>query len=117
MKRIIYLSTLVFFFLACGNHTVKNEVLKNGVWVLENDVHSSLLITDSTITFKYDERFSNDTIGRAYYYNLIDSMDIKYVKLSNKTENLLFEILTKNDSLLNFMDTEYGHILTYIPKQ
>ena len=69
------------------------------------------------MTFKYGGNFSNDT--DVYHYSLIEDTigeeSIIIIKMHNKiADTLRYEIMGRNDTLLNLMDLQYGRINTFV---
>jgi hypothetical protein len=93
--------------------------LKIGNWTLESDPYSTLDISENQLTFKYGGNFSNDT--DVYHYSLIENTEGEesiIIKMHNKiADTLRYEIIGRNDTLLNLMDLQYGRINTFVLKK
>lgn len=89
-----------------------------GHWILESDHASSLTIKDSMLTYSYEGNTPREY--DIFKYQVIENSngdlgDI--IKMYNSLDTLSYEILAKNDTLLNLMDLQYGRINTYILKK
>jgi hypothetical protein len=124
MKKQIIIFIIFFavgflaFKFAADYFKKNNSISIEGNWVLETDPLSSLIITDKTLKFSYEGSESSSDNTYNYVINQkSEETSVNSIKIFNTKDTLRYEILAKNDTLLNLMDLQYGSINTYILKK
>ena len=127
MKKQIIIFIIFFgvgflaFKFAADYFNKKNTEQKpsiKGHWILESDHASSLTIKDSSLTYGYEGNTPREY--DIFKYQVIENSNGDHgniIKMHNSLDTLRYEILAKNDTLLNLMDLQYGSINTYILKK